>query len=362
MKLINNWKYWVFALIAWLVLILSTLTFDKISYGVEVANDSKYYGYIGYLVAEGIACGLLAYALSFILLYYIEKYIAFGNLKKGNVVVLVLLFIGVQILYSLLLWPMLDIVQGFTDYSPNSKLLDRMSLFMRVANIPFFSAMFVIWLFTILVIKAYDYNKNITLKQFKLEGSLKESQLNSLKGQINPHFMFNSLNNIRGLMLEDVSKSRDMLTKLSEMLRYSLIKNDVNSIALEEELDMVENYIALSKIQFEDRLEFIKEVDPNSLAVSIPPMIIQLLIENAAKHGIANLIKGGTITLITNRTEDYLHIIVRNTGKLKIVKGSTQLGLKNIKQRLRLLYGNLAEFSLDEVEDEVVANIKIPMV
>ena len=362
MKLINNWKYWVFALIGWLVLILSTLTFDKVSYGVEVANESKYYGYIGYLVAEGIACGLLAYAMSFILLYYIEKHIAFGNLKKRNVVALVLLFISVQILYSVILWPMLNIVQGFTDFSPTARLIDRMSMFMRIANIPYFSAMFVIWLFIVLVIKAYDYNKNITLKQFKLEGSLKESQLNSLKGQINPHFMFNSLNNIRGLMLEDVSKSRDMLTKLSEMLRYSLIKNDVNSIALEEELDMVENYIALSKIQFEDRLEFVKEVDPNSLSVSIPPMIIQLLVENAAKHGIANLIKGGTITLITNRTEDYLHIIVRNTGKLKIVKGSTQLGLKNIKQRLRLLYGNLAEFSLDEIEDEVVANIKIPMV
>ncbi|WBU88300.1 sensor histidine kinase [Cellulophaga omnivescoria] len=362
MKLINNWKYWVFALIGWLILILSTLTFDKVSYGLEYADQNGYYGYIGYLIAEGIACGLLAYAMSFILLYYIEKHITFGNLKKRNVVSLVLLFIGVQIVYSLILWPMLDVVQDISNFQTDKNLTDTINWFMRLTNIPFFSAMFVIWIFIVLVIKAYDYNKNITLKQFKLEGSLKESQLNSLKGQINPHFMFNSLNNIRGLMLEDVSKSREMLTKLSEMLRYSLIKNDVNSIALEEEVDMVENYIALSKIQFEDRLEFVKEVDPNSLSVSIPPMIIQLLVENAAKHGIANLIKGGTITLITNRTPDYLHIIVRNTGKLKIAKGSTQLGLKNIKQRLRLLYGNLAEFSLEEVNDEVVANIKIPMV
>ncbi|WKB80281.1 histidine kinase [Cellulophaga lytica] len=362
MKLINNWKYWVFALIGWLILILSTLTFDKVSYGLEYADQNGYYGYIGYLIAEGIACGLLAYAMSFILLYYIEKHITFGNLKKRNVVSLVLLFIGVQIVYSLILWPMLDVVQDISNFQTDKNLTDTINWFMRLTNIPFFSAMFVIWIFIVLVIKAYDYNKNITLKQFKLEGSLKESQLNSLKGQINPHFMFNSLNNIRGLMLEDVSKSREMLTKLSEMLRYSLIKNDVNSIALEEEVDMVENYIALSKIQFEDRLEFVIEVDPNSLSVSIPPMIIQLLVENAAKHGIANLIKGGTITLITNRTPDYLHIIVRNTGKLKIAKGSTQLGLKNIKQRLRLLYGNLAEFSLEEVNDEVVANIKIPMV
>jgi len=362
MKLIKNWKYWVFALIGWLVLILLTLTADKVSYGIDLVEKNIQYSYIAYLVAEGIACAILAFALSFILLYYIEAHIVFGNLKKRNVVILVFLFFGVQIIYAAILWPMLDFVQGIIHFNPETGLIAEINFLKKLTNIPYFSAMFVIWIFLILVIKAYDYNKNITLKQFKLEGSLKESQLNSLKGQINPHFMFNSLNNIRGLMLEDVSKSRDMLTKLSEMLRYSLIKNDVNSIAMEEELEMVDNYIALSKIQFEDRLKFEKKVDPSSLTVSIPPMIVQLLVENAAKHGIANLIKGGTITLITNRTETYLDIIVKNTGKLKIAKGSTRLGLKNIQQRLRLLYGNLAEFSLEEVGDEVVANIKIPMV
>lgn len=362
MKLKKNWKYWVFALIGWVVLILLTLTADKVSYGIDLVEKSIQYDYIAYLVVEGVACAVLAFALSFILLYYIEEHIVFGNLKKQNVLILILLFFGVQILYAILLWPMLDLLIEAFQVMPATRVSGgNLSFLMKLTNIPYFSAMFVIWLFLILVIKAYDYNKNITLKQFKLEGSLKESQLNSLKGQINPHFMFNSLNNIRGLMLEDVSKSREMLTKLSEMLRYSLIKNDVNSIAMEEELEMVDNYIALSKIQFEDRLKFVKKVDPNSLTVSIPPMIIQLLVENAAKHGIANLIKGGTITLITNRTAGYLDIIVKNTGKLKIAKGSTRLGLKNIQQRLRLLYGNLAEFSLEEVDDEVVANIKIPM-
>jgi LytS/YehU family sensor histidine kinase len=173
--------------------------------------------------------------------------------------------------------------------------------------------------------------------------------------------MFNSLNNIRGLMLEDVEKSREMLTKLSEMLRYSLTKNSVDGIALEEELEMVDNYIALSKIQFEDRLQFNKEIEPDTLSVHIPPMIVQLLVENAAKHGISNLKHGGRIKLSAQKNGEALHIQVKNTGKLSIAKDSTQLGLKNIKQRLKLLYGDTASFDLNEIGDEVVADVKIPL-
>ena len=200
------------------------------------------------------------------------------------------------------------------------------------------------------------------IERSELNATIRQAQLNTLKGQINPHFMFNSLNNIRGLMLEDVEKSREMLTKLSEMLRYSLTKNDVNAIPLEEELEMIDNYISLSKIQFENRLEFIQEISPNTLKTPIPPMVIQLLIENAAKHGISNLKDGGFIKLITNQTKEHLEISVRNSGKLRIDDKSTQLGLKNIKQRLRLLYGDKANFSLEEIQNEVLATIKIPVV
>ncbi|MEE9363201.1 MAG: histidine kinase [Cellulophaga sp.] len=203
-------------------------------------------------------------------------------------------------------------------------------------------------------------NQN-NLESLELNATLREAQLNTLKGQINPHFMFNSLNNIRGLMLEDVSKSREMITKLSGMLQFALAKDIGDAIPLEEELEMVENYIALSKIQMEDRLEFIKEISSRTLGISIPPMIIQLLVENAAKHGISNLKEGGLIQLKTNLGNEYLHITVTNTGKLQISKDSTQLGLKNIKQRLRLLYENKAYFSLKEEGNKVIAAIKIPM-
>ena len=173
--------------------------------------------------------------------------------------------------------------------------------------------------------------------------------------------MFNSLNNIRGLMLEDVEKSREMLTKLSEILRYSLTKNNVNSISVREELEVVDNYIDLSKIQFEDRLTFLKNVEKDTLDLNIPPMIIQLLIENAIKHGISNLKHGGKIILEIKKRDGQVQIEVRNTGSLKVAKNSTQLGIKNIKQRLNLLYAQQASFTLQEEADEVVANVKMPL-
>lgn len=217
------------------------------------------------------------------------------------------------------------------------------------------------WTFLYYAIKVIlKYNQD-RLERAELNANLRQAQLNTLKGQINPHFMFNSLNNIRGLMLEDVERSRDMLTKLSEMLRYSLTKNNINAIALEEELEMVDNYIDLSKIQFEDRLRFEKKVGEGTKSLQIPPMIVQLLVENAAKHGISNLKEGGKISLETKKENEELTIVVRNSGKLKIDKESTQLGLRNIKQRLKLLYGAKASFSLQEIEEEVMATIKIPL-
>lgn len=226
-----------------------------------------------------------------------------------------------------------------------------------------FSAVFnvVLWLCCYLVIKlVLHFNAN-RIERLELNATLKQAQLNTLKGQINPHFMFNSLNNIRGLMLEDVEKSREMLTKLSEMLRYSLTKNNVNGIALDEELEMVDHYIALSKIQFEDRLHYESDIAEETRSVHIPPMIVQLLVENAAKHGISNLKDGGVIKLTTRIEGELLLIIVTNSGKLLLTKGSTQLGVKNIKQRLRLLYGDKAYFSLLERNNEVVAEIKLPV-
>jgi two-component sensor histidine kinase len=328
------------------------LTLDKISYSSETPIN-----YVNYLIVEGILCGFLGYVLSFIILFYIENYFDIGNYSKTDVYKLIVVVIATQVIYNFLLWPVLSMP---IRYYLNEEV--DLTLVQKLTNVPHFLAYFIVWLFVVLTLKLVHHINTIKVRQLQLEANLKEAQLNTLKGQINPHFMFNSLNNIRGLMLEDVDKARGMLTSLSETLRYSLTKSDVNSISLEDELEMVENYIEISKIQFENRLQFKTDIVPESLNKQIPPMIIQMLVENALKHGISNLKSGGEVRLTTTVNNEQLQIEVANSGTLHKSENTTQLGLQNIKKRLELLYGKEATFTLPEIENEVVATIKMPLI
>ncbi len=309
---------------------------------------------LSYIVLEGLSWFVLVVLLTSGIQFCIDKFV-----KKDETLTLkIFKFLGflvlATVLFNLILWPIIDIVyvsiQGkeATEYG-------------RLPTNIYNWFVWIVWYLISSFSALYREVKEEKIKNAELQANLRESQLNTLKGQINPHFMFNSLNNIRGLMLEDVDRARNMLTSLSETLRYSLTKSDVNSIALEDELEMVENYIEISKIQFEDRLQFETHIDETSLNKQIPPMIIQMLVENAIKHGISNLKVGGKVRLSTEIKDDLLQIEVINSGTLQSSKNTTQLGLQNIKKRLELLYGEKATFNLNEVENQVVATIKIPL-
>lgn len=344
----SNYTFWILQFLGWgFINCLSIFILRKISPELIV-----------YSIIFGIFIGVSSTSL---LRWYLKRNIDFESFGVKELIKVVLsfsvtcvIFGGMNFLFG---YVYAKFGPGLTD--------DEIQIFKLYDGvvIHIINSLFIVgaWTVTYLVIKLLLKLNRDRIERLELNSHLKQAQLNTLKGQINPHFMFNSLNNIRGLMLEDVEKSRDMLTKLSEILRYSLTKNNVNSIPLQEELEIVDNYIDLSKIQFENRLEFEKEVDETMLQQQIPPMIIQLLVENAAKHGISNLKNGGRITLLAKEEDSHLKIQVKNTGKLKLQKNTTQLGLKNIRQRLKLLYADKASFSLHEIDGEVVADIKIPM-
>ncbi len=344
----SNYSFWILQFLGWgFINCLSIFIMRKISTELII-----------YSIIFGILIGVFSTS---ILRWYLKRNIsfeAFGIKELTKIVV--------SLLITCIIFGGLNFMFGYVyaKYGPGLteeeiqmfKMYD--GVFIHIIN-----SLFIVgaWTITYLVIKLLLKLNRDRIERLELSTNLKQAQLNTLKGQINPHFMFNSLNNIRGLMLEDVEKSRDMLTKLSEILRYSLTKNNVNSISLQEELEIVDNYIDLSKIQFEDRLEFIKDIDQSVLQLQIPPMIIQLLVENATKHGISNLKDGGRIVLEAKQEDRLIKIKVKNTGRLRIQKNTTQLGLKNIKQRLKLLYADKASFSLQEIDGEVVADIKIPL-
>lgn len=293
--------------------------------------------------------------------YFIKKYIEFDNLKITDAFKL-LGFLFAAILLLIITYSVyIQLVYRFVHYRVDVLNHESQGLKNQIILYLNFTIYFIIWVAFYVGIKGLMELGKTRETRLKLESNLRDAQLNTLKGQINPHFMFNSLNNIRGLMLEDVPKSRDMLTRLSESLRYSLTKSGDNAIALEDELEMVDNYIEISKIQLEERLNYIAEIDNASLSLQIPPMLIQMLVENAVKHGISDLKNGGDVIVKTNVNSEGLSIVVSNSGSLKIDSNSTQLGLKNIKKRLELLYGDQASFSLTESNNQVVATIKIPL-
>lgn len=344
----NRYTFWILQVLGWgFVNMLSLFVLKKIS--LELIIYSSIFGMF------------IGISSTSMLRWYLKRNIQFDSFGIKE-----LTKVMVSFLITAMLFGVMNYGFGYIYAKFGPELTDvEIQMFNNYDKvwIQILNSFFVIgaWTTTYLVVKLLLKLNKDRIERLELNTNLKQAQLNTLKGQINPHFMFNSLNNIRGLMLEDVEKSREMLTKLSEILRYSLTKNNTNAITVAEELEMVGNYIDLSKIQLEDRLEFVEEIDDDTLSLNIPPMVVQLLIENATKHGISNLKQGGRIVLSIKQDGELLVIQVRNTGKLQIGKNTTQLGLKNIRQRLKLLYADKASFSLKEVSSEVVAHIKIPL-
>jgi len=173
------------------------------------------------------------------------------------------------------------------------------------------------------------------------------SQFRALRSQLNPHFLFNCLNNLRELIDEDRERAKRVVSLLSELLRYTLRVDRVETVSLQEELRAVSDYLSLEKIRYEERMRVHLNIDPASLEVRLPPMLLQSLTENAVKHGIARLPAGGQLGIATRVSQGSLQVEVTNTGALSLPEeGSTSVGLDNARERLRLMYGNQASLTL----------------
>lgn len=192
---------------------------------------------------------------------------------------------------------------------------------------------------------------------------LKSSQLDALKNQLNPHFLFNAINNIRALILEDPDRARAMLARLADMLRYSLSKNDKAKVTLSAELAIVKEYIELCSIQFEERLRFVLNADNNCQAALVPKLLLQLCVENAIKHGISTAINGGNVDVTICQNDNMLDISIINDGTLDNVANYQGVGLQNIRQRLVLLYPDCpqAGLTLKSENNKVTTHIRLPL-
>lgn len=219
-----------------------------------------------------------------------------------------------------------------------------------------YSILFFLWSVVYFVYNYFErYNKSL-----KLEATIKEIELNNLKAQLNPHFIFNAMNSIRALIDEDPLKSKLAITQLSNILRNSLITGTKGLTKFEDELKIVKDYLSLESIRFEERLKIEYNIAPGSSDFWVPPFMIQTLVENGIKHGISKLTEGGTIAVSTSIANDELTIKIINSGIF--TNGTPQgLGLSNTTHRLKLLYGDAAYLQItNEKNNFVLTEVKIP--
>jgi len=198
----------------------------------------------------------------------------------------------------------------------------------------------------------YRNLKQQEIEQAELKILTRDAELKALKLQMNPHFLFNSLNSINALVTKDASLARKMIAQLSELLRMSLESHDKLLIPLKEELDLVHTYLAIEQMRFGEKMIVREDVDPELLTRSFPAMLLQPLLENAVKHGIANTRTGGTISLSIQQVDQRIVVMVINKTsdeslQPKTTKNGNGISIKNIRQRLDRMYGNNYRWLID---------------
>jgi two-component system, LytTR family, sensor kinase len=198
-------------------------------------------------------------------------------------------------------------------------------------------------------------------KEAKLESLVKETELKMLRSQINPHFLFNSLNSISSLTITDPEKARDMVVKLSEFMRYALSRKDEQPVALQHELDNLRLYLDIEKVRFGDKLVTEDNIEKNCLDFKIPVMLLQPIYENAVKHGVYESTESVRILTSAKIIDGYIEIIISNNyDPAPSLKRGTGTGLLNVSRRLEVFYGNKASIKTTRENGVYTVTIYIP--
>ncbi len=284
-------------------------------------------------------------------------------IKKGWVNLQLRKIIPRIISTSIAIGTILFIILVIVDIATGVHSLDKIKFGDALASMFQLSIIILLWSLIYFSVHFFENYKKAEIESLIWEAAVKDFELKTLKSQLNPHFMFNALNSIRALIDEDPQNAQTAVTKLSNLLRYSLKIERHETVSFEEEMQTVQDYLALETIRFEERLKFNMDIDPASLRIDVPPMMVQTLVENSIKHGISKKPEGGYVNITSKIIGNELHINIENTGQIdeEAFKNSTGFGIGNTKHRLSLLYGEKAVFSIhNKSANEVKAEIVIP--
>jgi two-component system, LytTR family, sensor histidine kinase AlgZ len=190
----------------------------------------------------------------------------------------------------------------------------------------------------------------------------RDAELRALKAQVNPHFLFNSLNSISALTASDPTRAREMCILLGDFLRRTLGLGEKLAIPLSEEMSLIHAFLAVEKIRYGDRLRMEESIDPVALNAEVPPLLLQPLVENAVVHGVANLVEGSWIRLGARRRDNLLEFEIENQFDPEAPRRrSNGVGLANVRQRLEARYAGRASFAATATDDRFRVTISLPV-
>ena len=190
----------------------------------------------------------------------------------------------------------------------------------------------------------------------------RDAELKALKAQVNPHFLYNSLNSISALTSIDPAKAQEMCILLADFLRMTLGLGEKASITLGEEVQLLDHFLAIEKIRFGDRLQMHEDIQEESRAAQIPPLLLQPLVENAVGHGIANLLEGGSVNVTTRCAENRLTVLVENSCDIDATHSRRGgRGLANVRRRLEARYGKDADMRVSADEGIFKVYLSLPL-
>jgi len=226
---------------------------------------------------------------------------------------------------------------------------------------------FFCWVATYFAIGLFRQRHEAAVRTLQLEKALQAAELRVLKSQLNPHFLFNSMNSIRALIADDAERARAAVSELSRILRYTFGVHEEELVPFAYEFEIVEDYLAIESLRLGERLVIERNVSRNAKEARIPPMLLQTIVENAIKHGIARLPAGGTLSVFADVVDGALLVRVENARPTSPVRmrrddeDTGPIGLANAAERLRLLFGAAASLDLELSDvDRAVTRLRIP--
>lgn len=337
--------YWTTQVVSWLLFVGLFVLWNYFN-GTLSSDGLKV---MGLVFATGVG---VSHLFRFLILHFrwLERDIGFAlpRLSLGALLLGLLAFLLEGVVHDLF----------FSGFAP---LLQRsgVELFGRVLN---WTVLLLIWGMAYFGYALFVRSRREEIRNLRLETANRENQLGHLRAQMNPHFMFNALNGIRALIDEDPEQAKHAITQLSAILRNAMATVKRKVVPLGEEIDVVRSYLALESMRYEERLRVHYELPPELDRHPVPPMLLQTLVENAVRHGVANIPEGGDILIGARLDANALVLYVHNSGHYAPGRiNGTGIGLRNTRKRLEMIYGANARMEISNRDGRVVTEVIMPL-